>query len=80
MAIFRGCFLPDQSIVANEQNEPVSTVSKEWLTHLNDDKLIPEVPIVTGKSDIQVNEEYLRRDKLDGDTTVYYNSPKHTFT
>ena len=25
MAIFRGCFLPDKSIVANEQNKKVST-------------------------------------------------------
>ena len=35
MAIFRGCFLPKKSIVANEQNKPVSTVSKEWLMYLN---------------------------------------------
>ena len=80
MAIFRGCFLPDKSIVANEQNKPVSKVCKEWLTYLNDDKLIPEVPIVIDKSDIQYNEEDLHKDKLDGDTTVYYNYTKHTFT
>ena len=58
----------------------MSKVCKEWLTYLNDDKLIPEVPIVIHKSNIQYNEEDLHKDKLDGDTTVYYNYPKHTFT
>ena len=80
MAIFRGCFLPDKSIVANDQNKPVSKVCKEWLTYLNDDKLIPEVPIVIDKSDIQYKEEDLHKDKLDGDTPVHYNYPKHMFT
>ena len=30
MSIYRSEFLPDQSIVSNEQNEQVSIVSKEW--------------------------------------------------
>ena len=77
---FRVCCLPDNPIVAHAHIKPVSTVCKEWLTYLNDDKLIPEVPIVIDKSDIQYNEEDLHKDKLDGDTTVYYNYPEHTFT
>jgi hypothetical protein len=47
MASFRVCFLPDKSIVANEQNKHVSKVCKEWITYddydlhrekLNEDK------------------------------------------
>ena len=38
MAIYRGCFLPDKSIVANEQNKHISVVCKEWLLHLEDKK------------------------------------------
>ena len=50
MAIFRGCFLPDKSIIANEQNTTVSKVCKEWFLHLQDEKVIPEVPILFDKS------------------------------
>ena len=39
MAIYRGCFLPDKSIVANEQNTNISTVCKEWLLNLDDKKM-----------------------------------------
>ena len=80
MAIFRGCFLPDKSIVANEQNKPISKVCNEWLIYLNDDKLIPEVPIFLDKSDLKYDEEDLHKGKLDGDTTIYYQQDKHTFT
>ena len=52
-SIFRGCFLPDKSIVSNDQNKPISKVCKEWLLYLNDDKLIPEVPIKIDKEKIR---------------------------
>ena len=45
MAIFRCNFLQDDTIVANEQNKPVSKVCKEWLIYNNDDKILTEVPI-----------------------------------
>ena len=80
MAIFRGCFLPDKSIVANEQNKPISKVCNEWLIYLNDDKLIPEVPIFLDKSYFKYDEDDLHKGKLDGDTTIYYQQDKHTFT
>ena len=31
MAIYRGKFIPEATIVANEQNKRVSLLSKEWL-------------------------------------------------
>ena len=80
MAIFRGCFLPDKSIVANEQNKKVSKVCNEWLIHLNDDKLIPEVPVFIDKANLQCNEDNLNKGKLDGDTTIYYQQDKHIFS
>ena len=80
MAIFRGCFLPDKSIVANEQNKPVSKVCKEWLLHLQDEKLIPEVPILIDKSTLTYDKNDLHRDKLDEDQTEYYKGDRHMFT
>ena len=67
MAIFRGCFLPKKSIVANEQNKPVSKVSKEWLMYLNDDKLVPEKPIFIRKDKLDYTEQQLHKGKLDDD-------------
>ena len=32
-------------MVANEQNIPLSKTCKEWMIHLNDNTLIPEVTI-----------------------------------
>ena len=80
MAIFRGCFLPEKSIVANEQNKPISKVCNEWLIHLNDDKLIPEVPIFIDKNSLNYNTDQLHKDKLDGDTTTYYQQNTNLFT
>jgi len=80
MAIFRGCFLPDKSIVANDQNKPISKVCKEWLLYLNNDKLIPEVPITIDKNNIICNDCNAHKDKLDNDDTIYYPHDKHTFT
>ena len=79
MAIFRGCFLPDKSIVANEQNKPISKVCKEWLLHLQDEKLIPEVPILIDKSTLTYDKNDLHRDKLDEDKTEYYKGDRHMF-
>ena len=70
MAIFRVCFLLDKSIVANEQNKNVSKVCKEWLLYLQDDKLIPEVPILIDKSTLAYDDYDLHRDKLSEDNTV----------
>ena len=80
MAIFRGCFLPEKSIVSNDQNKPISKVCKEWLLHLNDDKLVPEVPIKIERDKIVCNECDLHSDKLEDDTKVYYPYNKHMFT
>ena len=55
MAIYRGCFLPDKSIVANEQNKNISIVCKEWLLNLDDKNLIPEVPVFIDKSKLAQN-------------------------
>jgi len=89
MAIFRGCFLPDKSIVANEQNKPISKTCMEWLLHMNDNNLIPEVPIKIDRAKLQE----MHPDKYntaihcgrcliteDVDETVYYKYDKHMFT
>ena len=58
----------------------ISKACKEWLLYLNDDKLIPEVPIKIDKENIMCNECDLHRDKLDDDEKIYYPYNKHMFT
>ena len=50
MSVYRGKFLPDETIVANEQNKKVSQLCKEWLIHLNDKHLLTEYPLVIDTS------------------------------
>ena len=45
MSIYTSKFLPDKSIVANATDKHISLVCKEWLIHLNDDNIVPEVPL-----------------------------------
>jgi hypothetical protein len=49
--------------VSNDQNKPTSQVCKEWLLYLNDDTLIPEVPILIDKTKIAYSECDLHRGK-----------------
>ena len=79
MNIFRGCFLPEKTIVANEPNKPVSRTCKEWLTYLNDKDLEEESPIHVDKCKLCFTDEQLHKDKLDNNTTIYYKQPKHIF-
>ena len=82
MAIFRGCFLPDKSIVANEQNKPISKTCKEWMIYMNDDNLIPEVPIKIDRANFD-NDTYSKAihcGKCNNDETIYYKYDKHLFT
>ena len=67
MAIFRGCFLPEKSMIANEQNKKTSRVCKEWLLYLADPKLIPEVPILVKPNNI-------------AGVGTYYTKEQHLFT
>ena len=50
MGIYRGHFLPSETIVANEQNKKMSLLCKEWLIHLNDKHLLTEYPLVIDTS------------------------------
>ena len=42
MSIYRYKFIPNETIVANEQNKKVLFLCKEWLIHLNDKNLLTE--------------------------------------
>ena len=78
MAIFRGCFLPDKSIAANVQNKTVSKVCKEWLLYLNDDEMIPGVPIFLDNSALTLQDLHLY--KLSENKTEYYKGDRQIFT
>ncbi len=54
MSIYRGNFLEDKTIVANEQNKPVSTVCKEYLITQNDKDLLTEIPL-----QIELKKDYV---------------------
>ena len=45
MNIYKGRFLPDNSIVANDANKPKSKVSREWFINLNNSNIHREKPL-----------------------------------
>jgi hypothetical protein len=65
MAIYNNRFLPEKTIVGNGANKPTSKVCNEWLIHLDDKNLIPEVPLVCENENIKQNK--------------FYKRPSHTF-
>ena len=70
MSIFMNKFLKDKTIVTQGSNKKDSKVCREWLTHMNDDKLIPEIPFVIRKD----------RLNLEGREFKHYKNNKYTFT
>ena len=81
MSLYRGKFLPDKTIVANENNKNISQVSREWLLHLNDTDILPEQTVHIRKENIKDwDDEKLHEGKLEGDTTIYYNQKFFNFT
>ncbi len=76
MAIFRGNFLEDDTIVANEQNKPVSKACKEWLIHNDDDKLLTEVPIYINTNEMKYEEKDLHKNKIGNCNKIYYKNPR----
>eukprot|EP00972_Heterocapsa_arctica_P028933 4256721-Heterocapsa_arctica.AAC.2 len=80
MAIYRGKFIQDKTIVSNDQNKKVSQVSKEWLLYLGDKNLCQEIPIKLEKTLLTITPESRHRNKLDEDDTVYYRKDQHAFT
>jgi hypothetical protein len=45
MNIYKGKFLPDKSIVANDANKPISKVSREWFINLDNSNMHREKPL-----------------------------------
>ncbi len=45
MDIYIGNFIPEKTIVGNSSDKIDSVVCREWLTHLNDENIIREVPL-----------------------------------
>jgi len=76
MAIYRGKFLPDATIVANEQNKKVSTMSKEWFLYLNDKSLLTEIPLIIDTSKYMTSNtvECEKCDETDGSASTEYVS------
>jgi hypothetical protein len=69
MSIYKNKFLEEKTIVANDSNKKVSLFSKEWLMHLNDVDLIPEVPVIIKPKDLKLDLEL-----------KHYSRDKATFT
>jgi len=83
MSISRGRFMPNATIVANDQYKKVSLVCREWLIHLNDKNLFTEYPLVIDTSkymnsntiaaelldDLEPADEYIAFDNDDDDAT-----------
>jgi hypothetical protein len=43
--IYINKFIPENTIVGNASNKPISQVCKEWLIYLNNKNIVPEVPV-----------------------------------
>ena len=80
MSIYRGCFLPEKSIVANEQNKNISRVSREWLIYLNNPKIKAEQPVFIEKDKIDYDENKIHDGKIGEDKTVYFKSKSAMLT
>ena len=85
MAIFRRCFLPDESIVADNKKS-ISKTCKEWMVYMNEPNLIPEVlmKIDRAKFDTDAYDKSIHCGKclinLHKDTNTYYKYDEHMFT
>ena len=73
MSIYSNKFMPDKTIVGNNSNKQDSLVCREWLNYLNNDNIVPEVPI----SMKYFNNEDIHKNKIGDDTKQYYNLRKH---
>ena len=68
-------YLPENTIVGNGGNKPISQVCKEWLIHIEAPNIRPEVPITVNNIP---DAEYF---KMFGHKTKrFYKKPCHTFT
>jgi hypothetical protein len=74
MSIYRSSFLPDNSIVSNESNKPISQVCKEYLIYLNNRDYKTEKKIVINMNDLNITENERNKDKLDDDNEIYYKN------
>ena len=61
MANYNNRFLPEKkkTIVGNGGNKPTSKVCNEWLIYLNDENLIPEVPLNLTNNNIK--NKYIKK-------------------
>ena len=75
MSIYIGNFIPEKTIVGNSSDKKDSLVCREWLTHLDDENIVREVPIMIDNSkncDIHKNKV--------GETPEAYFDLKRPFT
>jgi hypothetical protein len=62
--IYINKFIPENTIVGNASNKPISQVCKEWLIYLNNKNIVPEVPVTV----------------VNRNPSKFYKKPTHTFT
>jgi len=76
--IYINKFIPEKTIVGNGGSKPISRECREWLLHLNDETLVPEVPL-TVKS--MSGDKYKELFGVDyPESNQCYRRPTHTFT
>jgi G:T-mismatch repair DNA endonuclease (very short patch repair protein) len=74
MSIYSNKFMPERTIVGNS-NTKTSIACKEWLLHLNDKNIVPEVPICVDKRRFSKSFD-CHKNKVESKT---YFSGKHNF-
>jgi hypothetical protein len=58
MSFYHGKFIPNGTIVANEQHNKVSLLCQEWLINLNDNKVLTEKELsdLLGKHNMSIKD------------------------
>ena len=58
MNIYKGRFLHDKSIVANDANKPISKVSREWFINLDNSNIHRQKPLFIVQSHLDSFEKH----------------------
>ena len=79
VSIYLNLFIPEKTIVGNGSDKKDSRVCREWLNHLQNPDLRPEVPIILDIDELNITDEERNNGKINC-TKSFYQKPKVSFT
>jgi hypothetical protein len=79
VSIYLNLFIPEKTIVGNGSDKKDSRVCREWLNHLQNPDLRPQVPIILDIDELNITDEERNCGKINP-TKLFYPKPKVSFT